>query len=200
MSETQLCGACEGEYPLSQLKPDNYRSETLFCKECYSYNIECAICKNRAVSCWFNRETSERGFDDDENECAIFEVRSCLRIFEYTKISYETNNPIDGCYSKAICDCFICGRFVCVNCFDTVSSSLYSYSDENHTLCEQCNDKYIGISEKPSEMVVLRKYKHEKAKRRKLEDKLSHLEIKLAVKETLTIFPSAVTDLICEYL
>ena len=199
MSETKLCISCKKEFPITLLKHDDYNFENYFCKKCYAYNIKCVICKKKAVTCLFNSNSNKRYFNDDD-EFAFFEVSNTLEIYKYIKLSYNTNNLINDKYEKTICECFICRKFICTNCFNIISSSLYGYSDNTYILCKKCQEKYIDIFNKPSDIILFRKYKYEKIKRKKLEHKISYLETKLAVKDLLYILPSSVTNLICEYL
>ena len=199
METVKPCKVCEIEHPLSELKTDDYSDENLFCKKCYSYRVQCAICKKMAVSCWHNSATGERGFDDDENDCAIFEIRSGYRIFEYTQTVYDTESQVCDIYQKIV-DCFICEKLVCENCCDNISTSLYGYPEEIHTLCEKCNDKYPDIYDRLSEMILLRRYKHEKRKRREVEQKLARMEMKLTTRESLVYLSTDIIDLICKYM
>lgn len=199
------CYICNTKYPISQLKTDDYYNdsypETLFCEDCYSYNIQCFRCKKRAVACWYNEETGAKGFESDEEDKSIMITSSTLKLFTYKEIGYDTENIIDGQWEKAIRDCFICGELFCAECFSEYPiSSSYFMSEDYITLCCRCEERYYETDlSDSSKFVLYRKYKREKRKRKELERKLATELGKNTTKTVLTMFPEDIVENVCSY-
>lgn len=196
-TETKMCEACEGEYPLSQLKPDDYSSETFFCKRCSNLSLTCEICHKSAVSCYY--DGSKRMYMDEDEEKQFYTFDPTVHRYEYTTMQYDTNNRINGTLIDTFIPCFICLKLVCTNCF--VEESRPSVTADSYVLCKNCEDKFGETPVK--EICLRRKCNLQKQKRRKMEKKyqakISEWE-KFFVKQLFTQFPESVCDHIASYL
>jgi hypothetical protein len=201
-SETALCKACDKSYPSSQLKSDDYDSETFFCEKCSVFSLTCEICHKRAVSCYY--DGSKRMYMDEDEEKQFYTFDPTIYLYEYTTMLYDTNNRINGTFINTFIPCFICLKLVCTNCFveeSRPSVIVDSVTVDSYVLCNNCEDKFGETLIK--EICLRRKCNLQKQKRRKMEKvyqaKISEWE-KFFVKQLFTQFPESVCDNIASYL
>lgn len=204
------CYCCEEEYADGvMMKSDDFNDENLFCLTCFKYQIQCYICKKKAVSCEFLGKTHK-----DELVCKTWYETDYFNIsygagMKYNKEicyrSYYTNNSINGTFIE-IAECFICRRIVCPDCYIQICiasyTTIYTYhvdrDEEKIEVCDRCKRKSKITDSIENQSLILMRQLYAAEKKQYYESRKKEMWKAETVKRMFNI-PASVMDEIVAY-